>query len=63
MNIHRVSVGALGILLCSQAFDVLGQESKVTLPEIQVIGEQAVGWSKYPPAKPGALICEPLKAA
>jgi RHS repeat-associated protein len=21
------------------------------------------GWSKYPPAKPGALDCEPLKAA
>ncbi len=48
MNIHRVSVGALGILLCSQAFDVLGQESKVTLPEIQVIGEQAVGWINLP---------------
>ena len=38
----------------------------VGLPEIPVLIDRARRWmikSKYPPAKPRALICEPLKAA
>jgi len=43
----------------AQISGVVQDPSGAAVPGARVTGTQ----SKYPPAKPGALVCEPLKAA
>jgi len=36
---------------------------RLALPELSLPPQHSIRFGKYPPAKPGALVCEPLKAA
>jgi hypothetical protein len=46
-----------------QRIRLLMKESGLGVSEIAAIAGVKPPSGKYPPAKPGALICEPLKAA